>query len=270
MSISKIIHSVWIHDHDTEIPAKYQSYMEAWKTTNPDFKHMLWFQKDVDVFIENNPILHRWKDFYYNLRFQIEKCDVFRIFIVLVHSGFYFDLKCMPQKSLNPLIANRTFVGCSDFHEFGYYTKDRPQMSNTFFAATKNHPFLISVLDYIMYSYVPDGLVYERTGPVALGIVASKLGYMKRVPSSHKGWEITPKGYQEIFVNDCFLLSDSFMHDCSHCKNIEPYVIPHFTNGSGWQQNHLHFYALEIVKNHHLEIIIVLILFMLFLMFLRK
>lgn len=93
--------------------------------------------------------------------------DVIRLYIVYRFGGYYFDADFEVYREISDLSrvsADIIFCNSTDY----YY----PSISNCFFAAKKNHPFLKFCLDALIAKYengTMEDWIISRTGPIFIG-----------------------------------------------------------------------------------------------------
>lgn len=86
-SIPKNIMQTWKTDM---LPIQFKYYQKTLKEKNKSFSYNLFTDKDVEVFMETMP--QKWKTFYDNLPFFIQKLDFFRYCVLFQFGGFYADI----------------------------------------------------------------------------------------------------------------------------------------------------------------------------------
>jgi len=241
MTIPKIIHQIWLDKSsmDAKAPAKYYSdkFISSFDKWMPDYEHIIWTRASVDQLILDNPVLQQWSDFYHNtLAYHIEKCDIARYMILFVKGGFYSDLDMQCNRSFDPLLE-RDFVCVRDWHDFGFWTRD-PHVFNGFLAASPAHDYLFQLLNYIRYTYVPRGTIFDSTGPVALGRLAGRLNLLKAEGGGNYGENDQGK----FFVDPCLIMPNSLLHR-NNCDAAQAYVIPFWTEGTNWGLSHMPYYV---------------------------
>lgn len=48
----------------------------------------------------------------------------------------------------------------------------------------------------------------------------------------------------ELFVNRCLIMLNSLLHRSDHCKNVQPYIVPVWTDGTNWSLTQANYYGL--------------------------
>jgi GR25 family glycosyltransferase involved in LPS biosynthesis len=86
-SIPKNIMQTW---KTNILPIQFQQYQKQLIELNKSFSYNLFTDKDVNMFMETMP--QKWKTFYDNLPFLIQKLDFFRYCILFQFGGFYADI----------------------------------------------------------------------------------------------------------------------------------------------------------------------------------
>jgi mannosyltransferase OCH1-like enzyme len=264
-TIPKKIHMMWLGEgmnRDATPPARYMTaeYMLSWQSVMPTYALQCWSARDIDELIEQNQEkLGRWKHLYYHvLKYHIERCDVARLFVILIHGGWYFDLKNRCLKNLDGLAAGRTFVCVRDV---GYLIdrcplspwRNDPKVSNSFFAATPDHHLTRQLLDYIMYNYKGNGTVFEDTGPVTWGKFMALTGNLEQ-NSLTKRWSATRNS--EAVVNNAYLFPEpgddpnlAYISTNWDSKFASQWQLKQLAKATPWliQRYHLHLLALLIL-----------------------
>jgi glycosyltransferase involved in cell wall biosynthesis len=153
--IPKIIHQFWVGDK--QVPMEW---INTWKEKNPNFKHMLWTEKEVDKF----GLVNRDKyDIFYK-----DKCfngcsDVARYEILKKYGGIYIDADCVCLESFEdaPFMSEEFFVAYEgDEHYFSGETSLRKQQIDKYENVVKrlatspigtkpNHPILDRCIEEI-------------------------------------------------------------------------------------------------------------------------
>ncbi|KAJ3278267.1 hypothetical protein HK104_002510 [Borealophlyctis nickersoniae] len=97
----------------------------------------------------------------------------------IVYGGVYVDLDLVPQEPFDALaLADRDFLWTFDHNYWAHgakYCSEQP-IFNGFLASRPGHAIWPQLMDFIMYTYEPDGLIMCSTGPVALGRFARICG----------------------------------------------------------------------------------------------
>src|SRR6185369_15034321 len=98
MTIPKIIIQTW---KTKKLPKECEEWSLSWKKMNPDFKYMLFDDKDCYKFIHNN--YKNYLDLYESLSI-IEKTDLFRYLVLHKYGGVYADIDTTCFKPIKPLL----------------------------------------------------------------------------------------------------------------------------------------------------------------------
>jgi len=100
MKIPKIIHQTW---KTNDIPEELTSCVESWKKLNPNWKYILWTDKEMDSFVEKHfPEFYKTYTTYPS---GIFRADLFRLLAIYKMGGVYVDLDMKCIKSLDYLFA---------------------------------------------------------------------------------------------------------------------------------------------------------------------
>jgi GR25 family glycosyltransferase involved in LPS biosynthesis len=132
-SIPKLLHLIWIGSKN--IPTEINSWTIDFQNSNPDWKVIIWRDKDIDKLNLKNRK-------QYNEIIEIcGKADIARYEILYRYGGMYIDADTIWLKNpLNPLLFKDT-INLS-------WENDNIIM-NGWFSCIKNHPFLKIMIDEI-------------------------------------------------------------------------------------------------------------------------
>ena len=134
-NIPKIIHQIWVGN--SNIPSQYQYYQSTWKKIHPSWQYRLWTNADIKSF---SPKI---QELFYNARSFAEQADILRLEILKENGGVYVDLDTECFASLDPLIEKYNFIAVTASTDLSF------EITNSLIASEKNHPILISSLNYL-------------------------------------------------------------------------------------------------------------------------
>jgi len=154
-TIPKIIHQFWVGDK--EVPMEW---INTWKEKNPNFRHMLWTEKEIDKL---NLVNRDKYDTFYK-----DKCfngcsDVARYEILKKYGGVYIDADCVCLESFEdaPFMKEDFFVAYEgDEHYFSGETSLRKEQIDKYenvvrrlatspIGTRPDHPILDKCIDEI-------------------------------------------------------------------------------------------------------------------------
>tara|TARA_R110000803_G_scaffold3369_1_gene11394 strand:+ start:801 stop:1457 length:657 start_codon:yes stop_codon:yes gene_type:complete len=76
-----------------------------------DIQNILWSKKDIEDLLEDYP---EYKEFYYGMRYDIQRVDFARLLILYHHGGIYLDLDVRPfpkeGKNIKELFEKEIFI----------------------------------------------------------------------------------------------------------------------------------------------------------------
>jgi len=160
---SKYIHQTW---KTKDIPEVWKISAEKWKELYPDYTYKLWTDEDNLNFIkEEHP---KYLDMYLNYKYNIQRADIIRYFILQKYGGIYSDLDIVPIKRIPDSILNADVLVMR-----GNTVNER--FTNAFMISTKkNVPFWKYVINesekkskYVpWYRFGKHYNVVSTTGPV--------------------------------------------------------------------------------------------------------
>ena len=98
-NVPRIIHQTW---KTTNIPKNWQKSSHQWKKLHPTWKYRLWTDKDLEKLIAAD---YTWfLKTYRELKYNIQKVDVARTFVLHKYGGVYSDLDVSPCISFEPFL----------------------------------------------------------------------------------------------------------------------------------------------------------------------
>lgn len=164
--IEKLIHVIWKGENP---PDYYHNEVLTWASISQcDWTIYGWRDSDLACLKET-------ADEYGKKVFEVAESmkeiaayvDVIRLYIIYMFGGYYFDADFEVYRSISELShvnADMIFCNSTDY----YY----PSISNCFFAAKRNHPFLKFCLDALIAKYengTMEDWIISRTGPIFIG-----------------------------------------------------------------------------------------------------
>jgi mannosyltransferase OCH1-like enzyme len=179
----KIIHQVWFGTIPNKREAKkaYEKlklYRDSWTTKNPDWFRVEWNKKMCDDLMKT--FFKESYDTYRKYKYEIQRCDMVRYFILYLYSGFYIDMDYYCNRPLSEVQENFKndiyFVQSPN----GTYFQDDDHVSNSFMYSVSGHPFWKEVFkgleEYknMPYYYSKHLQVMFTSGPGFLNRIYSK------------------------------------------------------------------------------------------------
>ncbi|TID18145.1 hypothetical protein CANINC_003886 [Pichia inconspicua] len=158
--IPKIIHQTY---KSNNIPNHWKNGQFQCQSLNNDYQYILWTDEMArDFIVQNYPWFTKTFDSY---KFNIERADVIRYFILYHYGGIYIDLDDTCLRNLDPLLNYPAFV-----------RKTIPTgISNDVLGAIPNHPFYNKVIKNLKHYnrnwLVPYITVMFSTGPLFLSVM---------------------------------------------------------------------------------------------------
>lgn len=151
--IPKIIHQIWLGNNG-KLPEKYYRLQKTWLDNHPDWKYILWTEKEIEDFK-----LER-KDLYDEADNYGSKTDIARYEIIYRLGGLYVDtdFECIKEfDTLNHIC---------DFYVGLVYNR-KVEMCNALIGACPGHPILRACID---------NLKHKRPGKESMGDVMYRTG----------------------------------------------------------------------------------------------
>jgi hypothetical protein len=98
--IPRIIHQTWKDKNPEKIYPK--KWIDSWSLLNPEWKRMLWTDKDNREFMAKN--YPEYLHIYDNYNMEIKRADIIRYFILHYYGGIYVDLDYECLKNIDVLL----------------------------------------------------------------------------------------------------------------------------------------------------------------------
>lgn len=160
--IPKLIHMMW---KSNDLSEEYRHNLESCKRVNSHYQLIFWNDSSIEQFLMNNYIW--FMPTYRSYENNIEKADVARYFIIFHYGGIYMDLdmECVSDfKTIFSLAKKEFSIIIGEGLGGG--------LTNSFFGATKNHPFIKKLcLSLGHYFHIPKEVsaywsIISGTGPL--------------------------------------------------------------------------------------------------------
>lgn len=202
--IPKIIHQTW----KTEtIPEEWKDAADSCKRNHPDFKYILWTHETMDEFMKTH--FPDYYKMYTSYKYDIQRCDAFRYFVLYTYGGIYLDLDIVCKKSLTDLLGyDLVFAPSSNVESF---------FTNSFFMSIPKHSFFKHCMDNLSkhandYTYFGKHLhVMHSTGPAFITRIINEYGDIK------KSYHLTRKE----FSGDCTVCNENTCKGGAYFSHIK-------------------------------------------------
>ena len=158
--IPKIIHQTYKTE---DIPDHWKEGQENCMKLHPDWQYILWTDEMALNFIKDE---YPWfLETYQSYKYNIERVDSLRYFILLKYGGIYIDLDDGCRRSLDPLVKVPAWL-----------RKTSPVgISNDAMGFVPGHPFLVKVVNRLSHYnknwYIPYATIMASTGPLFLSVI---------------------------------------------------------------------------------------------------
>ncbi len=152
--IPKIIHQIWI---GSPLPEKYYHWQKSWQIRHPDWKYILWTDKDIEEFGLTN------KHWYDQTTNYAQKADIARYEILYREGGLYVDtdFECIHSFDI--------FHHTCDFYAGIMQWKEGFRLCNALIGSAPGHPILKACIENINldreYDSDPRINITYTTGP---------------------------------------------------------------------------------------------------------
>jgi mannosyltransferase OCH1-like enzyme len=229
--IPKIIHQTW---KDDNIPEHWEISPKMWKKYHPDWEYILWTDKMIRDYIKIG--YPEFLDLYDKYKYNIQRVDMIRYFILKDFGGIYSDLDLYPVENLNKWFSddNDVYLVFSG-NMYGCFT-------NSFMASKKNAPIWDDVLKNLhnkvpWFCFIKHMEIMYSTGPMFLSNVAREY-----------------KHIIGILPRKCFMAYDS--NENIKIKKPEALLIP--LEGKSW--NSIDSHILNFINKHKKLIAIIFLI----------
>lgn len=108
-TISKNVHQIWGND---PLPEKYKLYRESFMKHHKDWKYKMWSMEECRQLIEEK--YNYFLKTYDSYKFDIQRCDAARVFILNEVGGLYIDTDICFYKNIESLINDNVTL----FYEY--------------------------------------------------------------------------------------------------------------------------------------------------------
>jgi mannosyltransferase OCH1-like enzyme len=226
-------------DDEADYPEKYNTFVESFKEKNPSYEYKLWNMRMIRELFDTAPLI-KYKNFFFDMKHHIEKCDFARYALLYTYGGLYCDLDFKCNKPLDPLLDKELLLVLEPKEHNTFFTK---LMSNSFMGSVPKHSFWLGLMDDIMKTYnnilsIP---VISTTGPMKLG------SYFYKTNIDDES-TIIPTYY--VFPYNLYNMKSK------DYKENEAYIETYWTDGTNWGND---IYPL-LIKEHIFVIILIVIL----------
>ena len=224
-SFPKIIHQTWKNE---TVPEEWKLSPEMWKKHHPEYEYRLWTDENNRNFIEER--FPWFLETYDGFKYNIQRADAVRYFILYVYGGIYSDLDIEPTRSLDTVLQQYHDQGARIVLMNSENTFLEPLCaSNCFMVSVPKHPFWLMMVDSMMKNKKSKlwmgrhAHVMNSTGPVRLKQVLKE--YTKNNYDSNEK-------LRDVLLTDRQLFSPCSVCDKKPCKCRMCYL--KFTKGESW------------------------------------
>ena len=192
-TIPKIIHQIWL---GSPLPDRYKQLQASWRRLHPDWKYILWTDKDVEAFGLRN------KELYNAASNYGEKADIARYEILYRFGGLYADTDFECIRPFDLLHHGLDFYA-------GIVFRRELRVNNALIGAAAGHPILKYCIENMKRkpkNEVSMNATVTYTGPIHFTNMI--MHYLKRQGQSKR----------------CMLFPNTFFYPIAHFqKDIKSY-----------------------------------------------
>lgn len=230
--IPNVIHQIW-SGVDEPLPLKFQMLGNTWKELNPNWKYEFWDNDRMNAFVKTYYPIY-WNT-YQSLKYNIQRWDVIRYFILYHMGGVYvdFDYECL--EPINSTLKDKTCCFSAEPREHCMNFQKEEYFNNAFIASIPQHPFLKLAIDTSLdkkklTDFYPNKLmeVLNTTGPLMLTDLYNNYKQKNQV------YIIPEEIISPLTKNDIYYylhMSDNHLYDAYLESKIEKAVAIHYFVG---------------------------------------
>ena len=184
--VPRTIHQTWKTE---DVPDIWAQSPRDWIEKHPEYLYVLWRDEDLKNLIS---MAYPWAvETYTNFKYNIQRADFGRMFVLHAYGGVYSDLDLVPKRSITPLIE----MFENDCTEFEIALVQGPSgrcgldLSNFFMFSLQHAPWILSYFCYVIneswnelqpwyirvLSNIKHYYVTPSTGPAAVSAVHNKI-----------------------------------------------------------------------------------------------
>ena len=179
---NRIIHQIWFCTIPNKRSAckayiKLKIYRDSWKIKNPTWYHIQWNKQLCFELIQT--LFPEHIDMYKKYKWDIQRCDAVRYFILYRYGGVYADMDCYCNRSFDEVLQNYPGI-CRLVQTPNHYGIS---ISNALMYSKRNHVFWKKVHLELekskeKYYYIGNHIqIMCTTGPTFLNRVFEKYKY---------------------------------------------------------------------------------------------
>ena len=172
-NIPKIIHQVWSNIEEP-LPEFFKELMKTWKEHHPDWEYILWDNDKMNGFIQE--FYPEYWIPYNSIKYNIQKWDIIRYFILYHYGGIYADVDYECLESLEQLLKNDK--GCYFSPEPAPHVSlsgSKNYFNNALMISVPQHSFMWLVIESVFRELAANKTypnktfeVLSTTGPIFL------------------------------------------------------------------------------------------------------
>jgi len=180
VNIPKIIHQIFFNGES--LPLEIINSIDKLKILNPDWEYKFYDEAAIFDFVKihyGDVMLNHIKKI--NPKYSIVMSDLFKYLVMYKEGGLYLDIKSTASRPLNQIIKSddaflisqwRNQLGFK-FWGWGLYDElikiPGGEFHNWYIAAMPNHPFLLKVINSVLFNL--DHYTEERFGVGKIGVL---------------------------------------------------------------------------------------------------
>ena len=165
--IPKIIHQTW---KDEKLSKEYIKSIKGYKKIYPGYQHILWDDNKMRQFIKK---YYTWfLNTYDNYKYNIQRCDSWRYFVLYHYGGIYSDLDIIPKKMISNIDKIDLLIPETQNTNLNLY---KYNLTNSFLISSKNNSFMFYCMNNLekaknKFNFLPHIHIMYSTGPAFISL----------------------------------------------------------------------------------------------------
>lgn len=172
-----IVHQIYgLFGDNKPMSELFKASSKAWEEYCDKNNHIykLWNEKECNELVDT---YSKIKEYYYDVKYPVMKCDIMRFLIIYQFGGLYVDLDCLPNTDEDFIINKNELYLCNYLWTPNKELEDKPVVDIELIYSPKYNNDLYNYLLYIPTQIIeknetlPDSwkirYIFQTTGPVS-------------------------------------------------------------------------------------------------------
>lgn len=231
----KIIHQIWINEDNRKMPEKWKKSPIEWIRHHNDYIYILWDKNMSLKFVKN--FFPQYLDFYKNVKYTIQRCDLIRYMFLYKFGGIYSDLDNYPLKNIEKFLNKKFDV---------YFVESNASVktiNNNLIVTKEKNKIFLEILNKIYTNYK----FYPKISKTLNVVSTNGINYINKIIKQNR--------YKtHIFPYEIFNPSSMFYEN----YKIDENQVIAATKGGSWYSNDIRLFIY--LKKNFTTLILILTL----------